>query len=81
VIAAEGELIWAAQIWGAASSLQQDIGVQLLPHERADFESAIAATRAQVGEEAFALAWSQGSKMTTDQAIAAQGLLLDSDQM
>jgi DNA-binding NarL/FixJ family response regulator len=41
--------------------------------ERADYEQAVAAARAQLGEKAFAARWSEGRTMTAEQALAAQG--------
>jgi hypothetical protein len=40
------------------------------PKERAEHEQAIASARAALGDEAFAAAWADGSKMTVEQAIA-----------
>ena len=38
--------------------------------ERRDYNNAIAAARATLGEEEFAKAWSEGKKMILDEAVA-----------
>ncbi len=73
VLLAQGELIWAAQLWGAAEALREETGVPLNPVDRADYERSIAAVRTQVGEKTFAALWSEGQRMTPEQALAARG--------
>ncbi len=73
VVAAQGELIWAAQLWGAAETLREATDVPLYPVDRAGYEQALATARAQLGEQAFAAAWAVGRRMTSEQALAAQG--------
>jgi predicted ATPase/transcriptional regulator with XRE-family HTH domain len=60
----------AARLWGAAERLRQAIGCRPPPAARATYERAMAAARAQLGEEAFATAWAEGRAMTLEQAIA-----------
>jgi predicted ATPase/DNA-binding CsgD family transcriptional regulator len=65
---------WAAQLWGAAERLRE---TRMLPmpsvirHKM--HEPVVAMARDQLGEEAFARAWSQGRAMTLEQVLAAQG--------
>ncbi len=73
VVAVQGEPVWAARLWGAAQSLRAVIGAPLPPVYCADYERAVAATRSQLGEKAFATAWAEGRTMTPDQALTAQG--------
>ncbi len=73
VVAVEGEPRWAAQLWGAAESLREELGVPMLPHEHADYERAVAATHTHLSEEAFATAWDEGGRMAPEQALDAQG--------
>ena len=73
VAAAQGELRWAAQLWGAAEALRAAMAVPLAPVDRADYEQAVRVTRAQLGAPAFAAAWQEGRTMTPGQALAAQG--------
>ena len=48
VVAAQGERVWAAHLWGAAESLRERCGVPLTPFERVDYEPAVAAARTQL---------------------------------
>jgi len=59
----------AARLWGAAERLRQAIGCRPAPAARATYERALAASRAQLGEEAFAAAWAEGNAMSLEQAI------------
>jgi predicted ATPase/DNA-binding CsgD family transcriptional regulator len=69
----QGQPAWAARLWGVAEALRQHIGAPLPPVYRAEYERSVAATRAQLGEQAFAAAWAEGRAMTPEQALAAQG--------
>jgi predicted ATPase/transcriptional regulator with XRE-family HTH domain len=60
----------AARLWGAAERLREAIGCRPAPAARLTYERAQAATRAQVGEAAFAAAWAEGQAMTLEQALA-----------
>jgi predicted ATPase/DNA-binding CsgD family transcriptional regulator len=73
VVAAQGELTWAARLWGTAEALRDPMGTPLPPVYRAGYDQSVAAARAQLGEKAFAAAWAEGHAMTPDQALAAQG--------
>jgi hypothetical protein len=58
---------------GAADGLIEAVGVRghyyYLP-DRARYEAAIAAARAQLDEEAFAAAWAEGRGMAVERAVA-----------
>jgi predicted ATPase/class 3 adenylate cyclase/DNA-binding CsgD family transcriptional regulator len=73
VIAAQGELTWAACLWGSAEALNESIGAQRSPFDHFRYERAVAAARAQLGEKAFAAEWAAGRMMTPEQALAVQG--------
>ena len=73
VVAAQGVLVWAARLWGAADILRETTGRPLQSRERARYEQAVTDTRTQLGEKDFAAAWTQGRMMTPAQALAAQG--------
>jgi predicted ATPase/DNA-binding CsgD family transcriptional regulator len=73
VVAAQGELPWAARLWGAAEALRDGMGSPILPVYRADYERSVAATRTQLEEQAFATAWAEGGTMTLDQVLGEQG--------
>src|SRR5216683_875417 len=71
VVAAQDEPSWAARLWGSAEVMREAIGAPLPPIERADYDHAVAAVRAHLGEEAFASAWAEGRTMTVEQVLAA----------
>jgi len=73
VVAQQGETIWAVRLLAAAAALRNSLGVPLPPVCRAEYEQCIAAARAQVDEQAFAVAWAEGQSMTWEQALAARG--------
>ena len=59
--------LWAAHLWGTAEALREAIGVPLRSFERAINEWGIAMIRAQLGEQAFAVAWAEGRTLTPAQ--------------
>lgn len=69
VAATQGELRRAAQLWGAAEALRESIDVPRLPVDHSGYALAVAAARAQLGEEAFVLAWQEGWKMELEQVV------------
>ena len=76
VVAAQGELTWAAQLWGVAEALRESMGTPMPPVDRADYERSVAAARGQLGKKAFVAAWEEGRTMSTEQALAGQGRTL-----
>ena len=72
VVAVQGELSWAARLWGAAETVRETIGAPIAPRERPAYESRVTAARAQHGEKTFATAWAEGRLMTPEQALAAR---------
>ena len=72
VIAVQGELTWAARLWGSAEVLNEAIGAPRSPFDRISYERAVAAARAQLGEKAFAAAWAEGRTMTPEQTLVTQ---------
>jgi DNA-binding CsgD family transcriptional regulator len=77
VIAAAGasvaNVLWAAQLWGAAEALREKMGAPLPPVERTAYEERVAAARSSIGKRIFAAYWAPGGTMTPQQALAAQG--------
>jgi predicted ATPase/class 3 adenylate cyclase/DNA-binding CsgD family transcriptional regulator len=71
VVATQGDLVWAAQIWGLAEALREAIGVPIPPVERASHESTMSATRVQLGEKAFDAAWVEGRMMLLEKVMMA----------
>ena len=72
VVVVQGEVSWAARLWGAAETLGETIGAPIPPVERPAYESSVTTTRAQLGEKPFATAWAGGRLMTPEQALAAR---------
>ena len=68
----EGELLWAAHLWGAAEALREAIGTPIPPVYRLAHERAVAKARTQFGNETFARAWAEGRTMTPEQAMTRQ---------
>jgi hypothetical protein len=68
----------AARLFGAAAALRTTLGdaasrgwnFQLAPASRDAYEREVAATRAALGEEAFAAAWADGQRRPLELAIA-----------
>ncbi len=73
VLAAQGEVAWAARLWGAAESLRVSSGFPLLPVDLIDYEPAVAAARLHLGEQAFDTAWNEGRTMTLEQVLGILG--------
>jgi DNA-binding CsgD family transcriptional regulator len=73
VVAAQGEGVWAARLWGAAQAMRDDLNAPLPSVFRTGYEQAIAAARIHVGDKPFAAALAQGRAMTLEQVLAAQG--------
>jgi len=73
VVAQQGETIWAVRLLAVAAALRDSLGAPLPPVYRADYERCVSAARAQVGEQAVAVAWAEGQSMTWEQALAARG--------
>jgi len=79
-VARQGNPLWAARLWGAVEALRRVNNRSipfLLPFERtqterADYESMVSAVRAELGEDAFAQAFTEGQTMTPEQAIKSQ---------
>ena len=72
VVAAQGELTWAARIWGAAEVHREVIGAPLPPVDRAAYQESIAAAHSQLGDKSFAATWAEGRTMTPEQVLATQ---------
>jgi DNA-binding NarL/FixJ family response regulator len=73
VVAQQGETTWAVRLLATAAALRGSLGAPLPPVCRADYERSVAAARAQLGEQAFAVAWAEGQSMTWEQALAVRG--------
>jgi len=69
-VAAQGRLVEAAWLWGASEAMCTTLGESLLPVELALAARGVVAVRAELGEETFTTAWTQGQAMTPEQAFA-----------
>jgi len=72
VVAMQGEPAWAVRLWGCAEALREAIGAPVQPVERADYDRAVAAVRAHLGEDAFGATWAQGRTLTAEQSLASK---------
>jgi non-specific serine/threonine protein kinase len=63
----------AARLLGTAAALRDALGAPLPPHEWADVEQAVSASRARLGEEAWAAALAAGRALSL-QAVIAEAL-------
>jgi predicted ATPase/class 3 adenylate cyclase/Tfp pilus assembly protein PilF len=60
----------AARLLSASESLYKAIGVARPPVDKIEYEACLRAVRSQLGEAAFAAAWSEGSTMSFEQVVA-----------
>jgi hypothetical protein len=67
-VAGQGER--AARLLGAAAALRETLGAPQPPQEQAEVEQAVAATRAALGEDAWAAAFAAGRALSLEQALA-----------
>lgn len=74
------DVLWAAQLWGAAEALRETMGTPLPPVEQAIAQERVAIARRAIGKRIFSAYWAQGRTMTPDQALAAQGKAAMSSQ-
>lgn len=65
-LATIGRLTEAVQLWGAAAAMSA-----LLPEERTFVSRESVIARAELGEQAFAVAWTTGQAMSLEQALVA----------
>jgi tetratricopeptide (TPR) repeat protein len=68
VLAATGAAGPAATVVAAAQAAAQATGASLEPFEQEIHEQTIEAVRRALGDEAFAVAWEAGSRLTVDEA-------------
>src|SRR5450755_2480462 len=68
VAALQGEVAWAARLFGAAEALREQLGAPKPPIERSEHEAQIATVRAALGESSFQATWARGQSMEPAQA-------------
>lgn len=69
---ASGELTLAAQLWGKAEALREIISAPIPPLWYLDHEQAVMVVRQQLGEKAFAVAWTQGRTTIPGETLISQ---------
>ncbi|MBA3517606.1 MAG: AAA family ATPase, partial [Rhizobiales bacterium] len=75
IAVASGEHERAARLLGAAEAARERQGVALVPGLLPRYEKDMAATRAALGEEAFAAAWNNGRRLSPEEARAEAALV------
>jgi hypothetical protein len=60
----------AARLLAAADAIRHTADSTRMPDEQLEYDAAVAALRARLGESAWAAAWAEGQAMTIDQAVA-----------
>ena len=60
----------AAQLFGAAEILRENINIPMMPAERPEYDREVSDLRANMAESTFAKAWADGRALTMEQAIA-----------
>lgn len=68
-IAALGDPLRAARLFGAADALRRTLRSPLFPSEQADYEAETARVRAMLGDETFDAQWRVGSSVTLERAL------------
>jgi tetratricopeptide (TPR) repeat protein len=69
VAAERGDGTRAARAFGAASRLLEEIGADIFPTNRRDYEVSVTRARTQLDEHAFNAAWAEGHAMSPKTAI------------
>jgi len=69
VVAVQGESVRAVQFMSAAQSLREAIGTPLASYVQVLHEFTLASVRAQLGEQAFDAAWTEGRTMSLEQTL------------
>ncbi len=69
VACAQGHYVHAARLIGAGEALFKAVGYQPHVFQQAYIDQIVAATRARLGEPAYAAAWAEGQAMTLEHAI------------
>jgi predicted ATPase/DNA-binding CsgD family transcriptional regulator len=71
-VALQGHPTWAARLWGHAEAIRKTLGASKpMPAEQMQ-EQLLGLARAQLGEEAFAVAWAEGRQMSLDTVLSTR---------
>jgi hypothetical protein len=77
VAVARGRAIDGVRLFGAFDALNASLGAEVQPHDRAEFDSYVAAAKHALGDAVVDEEWKRGASWTRDQAIAATLALRD----
>jgi predicted ATPase/class 3 adenylate cyclase len=69
IACAERRYVRAACLFGVGDALREALGVRRSPRAQVRYDERVAATRAGLGDAAFAEQWAEGRAMTLEQAI------------
>ena len=70
VAAGQGQDLVAVELASGAAALRTEIGVPVRPNMQADLDRTLAKTRARLGDDAFAGAWTRGHERPLPDVIA-----------
>ena len=65
-----GQWTSAVRLLSAATALYHSLGIEQFPDHRGEYEHAVAAARAGLGDEAFTAAWDAGQVLQPEHAVA-----------
>lgn len=68
-LVAHGEIVYAAKLFGSVEASLNTLKASLFAIDQIEYESNLAAARAQLDDANFEAAWAEGLSMTLDQAI------------
>jgi predicted ATPase/DNA-binding CsgD family transcriptional regulator len=69
IAAAQRDFRRAARLLGASEVLREAIGAPIYPRLRAEFDKAVTATQAALGQDSFAATWAEGRRLPLAEAI------------
>jgi DNA-binding CsgD family transcriptional regulator len=80
VALASGEPWWTARLFGAAEAHRERLGVVMKPRQVSGYEQAVANARATLGVAAFDALWTEGRRLSSDEARAEAARVADAIQ-
>jgi non-specific serine/threonine protein kinase len=69
IASAQGDYRRAVRLLGASETLREAIGAPIYPRLRGEFDKAVAASRAALGEALFTATWAEGRHLSLAEAI------------
>jgi predicted ATPase/DNA-binding CsgD family transcriptional regulator len=71
VIAAKGDLDWAARLFGAGEALLEPIGVSIAPGDQPEHERSLSYVRSRMDAATLEACWREGRAMSFEQVVQA----------